>query len=92
MSDKIDDLQLSLISKSKSFLQKCNKKNIDISLSPFCDLTSWNDGLGFQRLLLLKNNKKFSLKLLIFYFYELFGIGRFKFSYFNIIKTSLVIC
>ncbi len=80
MKDKIDKLQLSLISKSKNYLANCKKKEINISASPLCDLNSWSNGLGYEKLLLLKNNKNFSFSFLWQFFLEIINIGRFNFK------------
>ena len=52
MENITDKLQLSLIKKSKNYLLKCKKKNIDISTSPYCDLNTWHNGVGYEKLLL----------------------------------------
>ena len=57
------------------------KKGINIALSPFCDLTTWINSLGYQKLHLINKNKFFSKGYLIF-FSEIINIGRFKFDYY----------
>ena len=64
MENITDKLQLSLIKKYKNYLKNCKKKNIDISTSPYCDLNTWHNGVGYEKLLLLKDNKKISLKFI----------------------------
>ena len=56
MNKEIDLVQLSLIKKSKKYLTTCKEKGINIALSPFCDLTTWINSLGYQKLHLI--NKK----------------------------------
>ena len=80
MKDKIDKLQSLLISKSKNYLANCKKKEINIFASPLCDLNSWSNGLGYEKLLLLKNNKNFSLNFLWQLIIEIINIGRFNFK------------
>ena len=55
MNSEIDFVQLSLIKKSKKYLSHCKEKGIDIALSPFCDLTSWINSLGYQKLHLIND-------------------------------------
>ena len=49
MNNEINYVQLSLIKKSKKYLKNCEKKGINIALSPFCDLTTWINSLGYQK-------------------------------------------
>ena len=83
MKNTIDKLQLSLISKCRKYLINCKKNKIDISISPFCDLNTWNNGVGYENLLLLKNDKKFSIKFIWRTFLEIINVGRFKFLIFK---------
>ena len=83
MTDPISKLQLSLISKSKNYLENCKKRAVEISCSPLCDLNSWNNSLGYQKLLLLKNNKILTFPFLWHLILEIINIGRFKFKVFN---------
>ena len=57
MNNEINFVQLSLIKKSKKYLSNCKRKGIDIALSPFCDLTTWINSLGYQKLHLINQNK-----------------------------------
>ena len=59
MNSEIDIVQSSLILKSKKYLSKC-KKGIEIATSPFCDLTTWINSIGYQKLLLISENKLLS--------------------------------
>tara|TARA_B100001121_G_scaffold211406_1_gene185198 strand:+ start:1945 stop:3249 length:1305 start_codon:yes stop_codon:yes gene_type:complete len=90
MKNTIDKLQLSLISKCRKYLINCKKKKIDVSISPFCDLNTWNNSVGYENLLLLKNDKKLSINFIWRIFLEIINIGRFKFLIFkpNINKFS----
>ena len=67
MNSEIDLVQLSLIKKSKKYLTDCEKKGINISLSPFCDLTTWINSLGYQKLHLINKNKFFSKSYLRYF-------------------------
>lgn len=83
MIDQISKNQLSLILKSKNYLSECRKKAVEISSSPFCDLNSWNNSLGYQKLLLLKDNKFFSFSFFWYLMIEILNVGRFKFQIFD---------
>ena len=70
---KIKDLinfQFSSIKTAIRYLESCKKKNIDITISPYCDFVTWADGLGFENFLLLIKKKKINFKFLKFFFYE----------------------
>jgi hypothetical protein len=82
MISEEDIIQSSLIIKSSKYLSHCKKKGVEISLSPFCDLTSWVNSLGYQKLILIKNNTLFSKNYIKFLFSELINVGRYRFDYF----------
>ena len=88
MNSEIDFVQLSLIKKSKKYLSHCKEKGIDIALSPFCDLTSWINSLGYQKLHLINENKIFNKSYLRYFLSEIINIGRYKFNY-HIYKNNL---
>ncbi len=81
MNNEINLVQLSLIKKSKKYLIDCKKKGLEIGLSPFCDLTTWINSLGYQKLQLINKNKFFSKSYLRYFFSEILNIGRFNFDY-----------
>ena len=89
MNSEIDLVQLSLIKKSKKYLTDCEKKGINISLSPFCDLTTWINSLGYQKLHLINKNKFFSKSYLRYFLSEIINVGRYKFDY-HIYKNNLL--
>jgi hypothetical protein len=82
MNNEINFVQLSLIKKSKKYLSNCKRKGIDIALSPFCDLTTWINSLGYQKLHLINENKFFSKGHLRYFLSEILNIGRFNFNYY----------
>ena len=88
MNSEIDFVQLSLIKKSKKYLSHCKEKGIDIALSPFCDLTSWINSLGYQKIHLINENKIFNKSYLRYFLSEIINIGRYKFNY-HIYKNNL---
>ena len=53
-------------------------------------MNTWNNSVGYENLLLLKNDKKLSIKFIWRIFLEIINIGRFKFLIFkpNINKLS----
>lgn len=88
MNSEIDIVQSSLIRKSKKYLAKCKKKGIEIATSPYCDLTTWINSVGYQKLLLIKNNKFLSIKFFRYFISELINVGRYKLNY-KIYKNNL---
>ena len=82
MNNEINYVQLSLIKKSQKYLKNCEKKGINIALSPFCDLTTWINSLGYHKLHLINKNKLFSVGYFRYFFSEIINIGRFKFDYY----------
>tara|TARA_B100001057_G_scaffold500857_1_gene618317 strand:+ start:2793 stop:4094 length:1302 start_codon:yes stop_codon:yes gene_type:complete len=88
MNSEIDIVQSSLILKSKKYLSKCKKKGIEIASSPYCDLTTWINSIGYQKVLLIKNNKFLSKNYIKYFFLECINVGRFKFNY-NIYTNNL---
>ena len=89
MISEIDLVQSSLIKKSKKYLNDCKKKDIDIALSPFCDLTTWIKSLGYQKLHLINKNKLFSKDYAKYLLPDIINIGRYKFEYFSYINNLL---
>ena len=88
MNSEIDIVQSSLILKSKKYLSECKKKGIEIASSPYCDLTTWINSIGYQKVLLIKNNKFLSKNYIKYFFLEFINVGRFKFHY-NIYTNNL---
>ncbi len=88
MNSEIDFVQLSLIKKSKKYLNDCKEKGINIALSPFCDLTTWINSLGYQKLHLINGNQFFNKSYLRYFLSEIINIGRYKFDY-HIYKNNL---
>ena len=82
MNNETNYVQLSLIKKSQKYLKNCEKKGINIALSPFCDLTTWINSLGYHKLHLINKNKLLSVGYLRYFFSEIINIGRFKFDYY----------
>ena len=82
MNNEISFVQLSLIKKSKKYLKDCSRKGIDVALSPFCDLTTWINSLGYQKLNLINKNEFFSKGYLRYFLSEILNIGRFNFDYY----------
>ena len=72
---KIFKSQISSLFIANGYLKKCKDKGIDINVSPLCDFVTWADCLGYQKLLLLKNNKSFSINFFINFLKELLAIG-----------------
>ena len=68
MNNEINCVQLSLIKKSLKYLKNCEKKGINITLSPFCDLTTWINSLKYHKLHLIYKNKFFSKGYLRYFF------------------------
>ena len=58
---KIFKSQTSSLIIANEYLKKCRNKGINVDISPLCDFVMWADCIGHQKLLLLKNNKDFSL-------------------------------
>ena len=73
---KIFKSQISSLFVANKYLKKCKDKGIDIGVSPLCDFVTWTDCLGYQKLLLLKNNKSFSINFFINFLKELLAIGK----------------
>ena len=88
MNSEIDFVQLSLIKKSKKYFNDCKEKGINIALSPFCDLTTWINSLGYQKLHLINGNQFFNKSYLRYFLSEIINIGRYKFDY-HIYKNNL---
>ena len=72
---KIFKSQISSLFIANKYLKKCKDKGIDINVSPLCDFVTGADCLGYQKLLLLKNNKSFSINFFINFLKELLAIG-----------------
>jgi len=72
----ISKSQISSLSICNEYLKKCKNKGINVAISPLCDFVTWADGLGHQKLHLLKNNKKFSINFLKNFLKELLAIGK----------------
>jgi len=68
--------QVSSIHFVNKYLKKCKRKGINTGVSPLCDFVTWTNCLGYEKLLLLKNNKILSINFLKFYFIELLAIGK----------------
>ena len=47
--------QISSLFICNEYLKKCRNKGINVEVSPLCDFVTWADGLGYQKLLLLKH-------------------------------------
>ena len=73
---RIFESQISSLFIANEYLKKCKSKGIDINVSPLCDLLTWADTLGYQKLLLLKNNKSLSINFLISLLEEFLSIGK----------------
>ena len=64
----VNKLQVNLIFKSKKYLSDCRRRGIDISTSPFCDLNTWSNGVGYEKLLLFKKKQNFNIN----FFWQIF--------------------
>ena len=76
--------QIDIINKAKNFISNCIKKNIDISLSSMCYLTTWTKSFGHFKILGLSGLKRenlilFTLKNIIsiskYHNLEIYGAG-----------------
>ena len=87
---KIFKSQTSSLFIANEYLKKCRNKGINIDISPLCDFVMWADCIGHQKLLLLKNNKDFSINFFKNFIKELLAIGKnYEFSKFTSkIKTT----
>ena len=72
---KIFKSQISSLLIANEYLKKCKDKGINVDISPLCDFVTWADCLGYQKLLLLSNNKSFSLNFFKNFVKELLAIG-----------------
>ena len=88
MNSEVDTIQYSLIKKSIKYLDECKKTGIEIALSPFSDLTTWINSLGYQKLLLIKNNKFVSKNYIRYVLSEFLNVGRYRLNY-KIYKNNL---
>ena len=76
--------QISSLFICNEYLKKCRNKGINVEVSPLCDFVTWADGLGYQKLLLLKSNRSFSINFFKNLFKELLAIGKnYEFSRFT---------
>ena len=55
--------QIDIINRAKNFISNCIKKNIDISLSSMCYLTTWTKSFGHFKILGLSGLKRENLIL-----------------------------
>ena len=68
--------QIRSLSIAKKYIQSCKIKKIKTDLSPYCDFVTWANCLGLEKLLLLINNKRLSLKLIQNFIVEFLAIGQ----------------
>lgn len=72
---EVFDMQISVFNRVKEYLTKSEKKNIDISLSPLCFMTTWTKTVGHYKILKLLKIKNFDF--INYFIKDILSIGKY---------------
>ena len=76
MEKEIHKSQISLLELAKKYLQNCQKRGVNIKVSPLCDFVIWTECLGNEKVKLLQQKKFLSLNFFYALIKEFFSIGK----------------